>query len=70
MVRGTRVGPKDEVDAILYSSEASRQNHQYALWLLETVEEIAADGAPESQAASGVVTAEQWQRAFDAAEPA
>ena len=71
VARGTRVGPKDEVPAIIYSSEASRKNHQYALWLLDTVREAtAADGAPESQAAPGGVTAEQWQRAFDSEGPA
>ena len=79
VVRGTRVGPKDEVSAILYSDEAARQNHQYALWLLETVQEVtdspspvngAADGGGESQDRPGVVTAEQWQRAFGTEGPA
>ena len=65
VVRGTRVGPKDEVPAIIYSSEASRKNHQYALWLLKTVREAVDDGAEESQTGSGAVTAEQWLRAFD-----
>lgn len=62
VVRGTRVGPKDEVPAVLYSSEASRQNHQYALWLLETVRKVTgspnpvkAEGASEPEAAPGVV---------------
>ena len=79
VVRGTRVGPKDELDAIIYSSEAAKQNHQYALWLLETVREVADNqspvngttgGATEPQATPGVVTAEQWQRAFDTEGPA
>ena len=65
VVRGTRVGPKDELPAIIYSSEASRKNHQYALWLLDRVREAVDDGADEAQKAPGDVTAKQWQRAFD-----
>ena len=69
VARGTRVGPKDEVPAVIYSSEASKQNHLYAQWLLETVREAVAGGTDESQAAPGAVTAEQWTSAFDPEAP-
>ena len=101
VARGTRVGPKDEVPAIIYSSEASKQNHWYAQWLLETVRKVTgipspvkakdasepedapgavrevaespgpvkAEGVSEPEAAPKVVTAEEWQRAFDVEGP-
>ena len=70
---GMNMGPRDEREVIVYGSEAARDNHQYALRLLALVREVAvrpsavngAAGAPESQATPGVVTADQWLRAFD-----
>ena len=46
VARGTRVGPKDEVPVIIYSSEASKQNHWYAQWLLETVRRVTGSPSP------------------------
>ena len=74
VARGMNAGPRDEREVIVYGSEAARDNHQYALRLLALVREVAGDssavngaagGAPESQPTPGVVTAEQWMRAFD-----
>ena len=75
IARGMNAGSRDEREVIVYGSEAARDNHQYALRLLKLVREVAdspstvngtVDGALESQGAPGMVTAEQWQRAFDA----
>lgn len=77
VTRGMNAGPRDEREVILYGSNAARDNHQYALRLLKLVRDVAdspvngtVDNAPDPQGASGVVTAEQWQRAFDSAESA
>ena len=76
VARGMNAGPRDEREVIVYGSEAARDNHQYALRLLALVREVvgdssavngAAGGTPEAEAAPGVVTAEQWMRAFDSA---
>ena len=76
IARGMNAGPRDEREVIVYGSEAARDNHQYALRLLALVREVAdgpsavngaAGGSPEPEEARGVVTAEQWQRAFDTA---
>ena len=76
VARGMNAGPRDEREVIVYGSEAARDNHQYALRLLGLVREVvvdssavngAAGGAPEPQPTPGVVTAEQWLRAFDSA---
>ena len=76
--RGMNAGPRDEREVIVYGSEAARENHQYALRLLALVREVAerpgaandaVGGASESQKAPGIVTAEQWQRAFDSEAP-
>jgi len=74
ITRGMNAGPRDEREVILYGSDAARDNHQYALRLLALVREVvrgpdAVNGAAASgpQAKPGVVTAEEWQRAFDAA---
>ena len=78
VARGMNAGPRDEREVIVYGSEAARDNHQYALRLLALVREVAenssavdgaAGAAPESQPTPGVVTAEQWLRAFDSAAP-
>ena len=60
------------MDAIFYGSEAARDNHQYALRLLKLVREVAGRPSPVNgmaatgrQTAPGVVTAEEWMRAFD-----
>ena len=76
VARGMNAGPRDEREVIVYGSEAARDNHQYALRLLALVREVVGDssavngasggtGGPE--AAPGVVTAEQWMRAFGSA---
>ena len=76
VARGMNAGPRDEREVIVYGSEAARDNHQYALRLLALVREAVGDssavngsagGTGEPEAAPGVVTAEQWMRAFDPA---
>ncbi len=72
VTRGMNAGPRDEREVILYGSAAARENHQYALRLLALVREVADRPSPVNgtaatgrQAAPGVVTAEEWMRAFD-----
>ncbi len=74
VTRGMNAGPRDEREVILYGSSAARENHQYALRLLALVREVSegpdgVNGAAASapQAKAGVVTAEEWMRAFDGA---
>ena len=77
VARGMNAGPRDEREVIVYGSEAARDNHQYALRLLALVREVVdslspvngAVRAPEPQETPGVVTAEQWLRAFDSEAP-